>query len=96
MNHINLTKTAVEGQYRGAGHAFLLMENGEPTKLIYENPEMPPVAKELTEDEIFSLFAENAVDFEELDGKNAQILMGTCSCYSFCFPEVFIDFKSQD
>ncbi|WP_427036624.1 hypothetical protein [Cytobacillus pseudoceanisediminis] len=96
MEHIDLRNTAVEGQYKGAGHAFLIMENGEPTKLIYENPEMPPVAKELTEDELFDLFAENDVDFWELDGKDAKILMGTCSCYSFCFPEVFIDFKDKE
>lgn len=94
MEHIGLKGTAVEGQYKGAGHAFLVIENGEPTKLVYENPEMPPVAKELTEDDICLLFAENEVSFMDLDGKNAQILMGTCSCYSFCFPEVFIDFKN--
>ncbi|MED3911218.1 hypothetical protein P4597_18975 [Peribacillus simplex] len=95
MNHINLTNTKVEGQYKGAGHAFLVMEDGAPTKLIYENPEYPAVSIELSDDELMEIFINNEVDFEVLERKQAVILMGTCSCYQFAFPEVFIDFKDE-
>lgn len=95
MNHIKLLNTKVKSQYKGAGNAFLIMENGEPSKLIYENPEFPPVSKDFTDDELVQLFIDNAVDFEELERKQAVILMGTCSCYDFAFPEVFIDFKDE-
>ncbi|MFE3973265.1 MULTISPECIES: hypothetical protein [unclassified Peribacillus] len=94
MDHIKLINTQVEDQYKGAGNAFLVMENGSPTKLIYENPEFPPVAKELNEDELMQLFVDSEVDFWDLEQKQAVILMGTCSCYDFAFPEVFIDFKN--
>ncbi|MCC5802251.1 hypothetical protein [Rossellomorea vietnamensis] len=50
MEHIKLAGTKVEEQYKGAGNALLVMEGGEPTTLIYENPESPPVSRELTED----------------------------------------------
>ncbi|RDZ07204.1 hypothetical protein C3744_27765 [Priestia megaterium] len=96
MNHIKLVGTQVESYYRGCGEAFLVVENGKPTKLIYENPEMPAVRKDLNDDELMDLFAEHGVDFYELERKEAVILMGTCSCYDFCFPELFIDFKASD
>ncbi|WP_432352735.1 hypothetical protein [Sporosarcina sp. A2] len=96
MDHIKLIGTAVEGQYKGAGAAFLVIANGEPTKLIYENPECPPVRKELSEDDIFQLFEDNGVCFHELEKAKGQILMGDCSCYDFCFPEILIDTCDKD
>jgi hypothetical protein len=91
--YIELKGTAVEKQYLGAGNAFLVMENGSPTKLIYENPEFPAVSKDLSDDDVFNLFAENDVDFYRLERKRGKILMGTCSCYQFAFPEVLIDME---
>jgi hypothetical protein len=95
VNHIKLVGTKVENQYKGAGNALLVMEGDEPTTLIYENPECPPVSRELTEDDLIELFVSHRVDFEELEEKGAVILMGICSCYDFAFPEVFIDFKTN-
>ncbi|MFJ7855279.1 hypothetical protein ACIQX3_21310 [Peribacillus frigoritolerans] len=95
MEHIKLLGTKVESQYNGCGNAFLTVENGSPTKLFYENPTMPAVSKELTVEELMELFADNDVDFEVLEQKQAAILIGTCSCYEFAFPEVFIDFTSK-
>ncbi|MGD6775242.1 hypothetical protein [Sutcliffiella horikoshii] len=93
MEHIKLIGTRVEGQYKGAGNAFLVMEAGEPSQLIYENTELPCIAKELTDEELVELFVANRVNFKELEVNGAQILMGTCSCYDFAFPEVLIDFS---
>lgn len=94
MDHIDLINTMVEDQYNGVGNAFLIMENGQPTKLIYENPEIPAIRKELSEDELVQLFVDHEVDFEELEEKQGVILIGTCSCFQFTFPEIFIDFKN--
>lgn len=95
MDHIKLINTQVEEQYKGAGNAFLVMENGSPTKLIYENPEFPMVGRDLSDDELIHLFIDSEVDFWDLEQKQAVILIGTCSCYEFAFPEVFIDFTSK-
>jgi hypothetical protein len=95
MDSINLAGTRVEEQYLGAGDAFLLLENDQPSKLIYENPKCTPVRVNLSDDELFQLFVDNGIDFDTLDKKDAVILMGTCSCYQFVFPEVFIDFRED-
>lgn len=95
MNHIDLGDTKVADQYKGAGDAFLVMVNGEPTKLIYENPECPPVPVNLNDEELISLFDDNDVDFDDLERKRAVILIGSCSCYQFAFPEVFINFSDS-
>lgn len=95
MSHIDLRNTKVEDQYKGAGNAFLVMENGEPSKLIYENPEFTAISKDLTENELVMLFIDHDADFDILERKKATVLIGTCSCYNFCFPEVFIDFMEE-
>ncbi|ARK31859.1 hypothetical protein [Halalkalibacter krulwichiae] len=95
LEHYNLAGTAVEDQYKGAGYAFLVVENGEFTKLIYENPECPPVAKDLSEDEILKLFIENSVDFYELEKNKGKIYSGMCSCFQFVLPEVVIDTETE-
>ena len=93
MEHIKLIGTKVENQYKGAGNAFLVMEADGPSQLIYENPEFPCIARELTDEELVDLFATYEVNFDELEKKGAVILMGACSCYDFAFPEVFINFS---
>jgi hypothetical protein len=85
-NVIELKESAVEDQYKGAGNAFLVLENKSPTKLVYENPEAPIVSKELSDDELCQLFEDHGVDLSK-----GKILTGMCSCYEFCFPEVLID-----
>jgi hypothetical protein len=95
MNHIKLSGTPVENQYRGAGLAYLVVEKGVPSKLIYENNKNPGIAIDLSDDEFYELLADKGVDFYDLERKKSQILMGTCSCYDFCFPEVLIDFNEE-
>lgn len=93
MNHIKLSGTPVEHQYRGAGLAYLVVKNGVPSKLIYENDKNPGISIELSDDEFYDLLADHGVDFYTLERTQSQILMGTCSCYDFCYPEVLIDFN---
>ncbi|WP_088105238.1 hypothetical protein [Halalkalibacter urbisdiaboli] len=96
LNYINLQDTAVENQYRGAGYAFLVVENGVPTKLIYENSECPAIDKELSGDEIFQLFDEHSIDFNKLERNKGKIFRGMCSCYQFVLPEIFIDTTEEE
>ncbi|GGD07815.1 hypothetical protein [Pontibacillus salipaludis] len=93
MPHINLPEALLEKDYKGAGNALLVYENGELTKLIYENQDCPPVAVDLSFDQFLDLLIDNGVDLEKLEEVGGKVLGGTCSCCQFVFPTILLDME---
>ena len=83
---LELSEEILTRDYRGAGHAILILKDGKQSQLFYENPEHTPVAVDLSADEFFKLLADNGVYLDELNWETDEVIIGMCSCTQFCFP----------
>ncbi|ARI78241.1 hypothetical protein [Halobacillus mangrovi] len=82
IEYINLLGSNVETQYNGQGNALLIVQKGEPKKLIYEEAN----SFLCSEEGLRKTFESNGLAYEELNPKNDEILIGHCDGFRFCFP----------
>jgi len=80
---------AVMVDYNGAGPAYLVVNNGSITKLIYETPECTPIGNpDMTYGDVDDLLREHGVDLLALNlFEGDEVYFGMCSCCDFCYPE---------